>query len=274
MRTKVDEEKLIDILRKYHLITQLKMTIFDDEHNVLAEYPKTHCAFCNYINSTHGGKLKCEESNWEAFKACKEDRKIHIYRCHMGLLEVAFPLIKNEQILGYAMFGQIKNQKNDEFIQEKLLEFDSGLTSEKVEEILTSITYHSSERIKAEVKILDIVATYFIDNQMIEFKADLMNKILYYIDNTPLKDFKIDNLCQHLGISRTLVYSTFSKNKNIGIIEYVRDIKIKKAKELLETQKYSIKEIAYITGFSDSNHFIKVFKKYVNLTPKQYQQKN
>lgn len=274
MRTKVDEEKLTDILKKYHLITQLKITIFDDEHNVLAEYPKTHCSFCNHINSTHDGKLKCEESNWEAFKTCKEDRKIHIYRCHMGLLEVAFPLIKNEQILGYAMFGQIKNQKNDEFIQEKLLEFDSGLTSEKVEEILTSITYHSSERIKAEIKILDIVATYFIDNQMIEFKADLMNKILYYIDNTPLKDFKIDNLCQHLGISRTLVYSTFSKNKNIGIIEYVRDIKIKKAKELLETQKYSIKEIAYITGFSDSNHFIKVFKKYVNLTPKQYQQKN
>ena len=57
----------------------------------------------------------------------------------------------------------------------------------------------------------------------------------------------------------------------MGICEYVRERKIEKACELLKSQKYSIKEIAYITGFNDSNHFIKTFKKIYNITPKKFQ---
>ena len=58
------------------------------------------------------------------------------------------------------------------------------------------------------------------------------------------------------------MYSTFAKHKDIGIAEYVRDIKIKKATELLKNGDLSIKEIAYLTGFTDSNHFIKIFRLY------------
>ena len=82
-------------------------------------------------------------------------------------------------------------------------------------------------------------------------------------------------LAKDLNVSRTLIYSTFSKHNSIGIAEYIRDLKIKKAILLLNDGQLSIKEIAYKTGFIDSNHFIKVFKSYYNITPKEYQkQKN
>ena len=95
--------------------------------------------------------------------------------------------------------------------------------------------------------------------------------IIEYINNTDLRDLKIKNICESLNVSRTFIYTTFAKYNEIGIAEYIRDLKIKKAILLLTQNKHSIKEIAYITGFTDSNHFIKVFKSYIGKTPKEFQ---
>ena len=271
MQTKINEKQITDILKNFYQITGLKTTIFSVDGITLADYPKTHCAFCHYINNREDGHFHCNKSNFKAVETCKNTKDIVIYRCHMGLVEVAFPLMKNEQIIGYAMFGQISNLKENQHIKENLRKFNEQITDDTINELLASVEYHSLDLIKSEIKILEICATYFITSQMIEYNADLINKILNYIDNTPLSDFKITNLCDELKISRTQLYNIFTKHKKIGIAEYVTTLKIKKATELLKSQKYSVKEIAYMTGFSDSNHFIKVFKKNTGTTPKQFQ---
>lgn len=271
MQTKINEKQITEILKNFYQITGLKTTIFSVDGVTLADYPKSHCAFCHYINSFDDGRFQCNKSNIKALETCKTTKDTFIYRCHMGLVEVAFPLMKNEQIIGYAMFGQISNLKENNHIKEKLRNFATSITDEKLQELLSSVEYHSLELIKSEIKILEICATYFITSQMIEYNADLINKILTYIDNTPLPDFKISNLCDHFKISRTQLYNIFTKHKKIGVAEYVTSLKIKKATELLKSQQYSVKEIAYMTGFSDSNHFIKVFKKNTGTTPKQFQ---
>jgi len=52
--------------------------------------------------------------------------------------------------------------------------------------------------------------------------------------------------------------------------EYILQQRIKRAKELLK-ENQSIKEVAFATGFSDTNHLIKTFKTFEGITPKNYQ---
>lgn len=271
MQNNRNQTQITEIIKNFYNITHLKTTIFSVEGKTLAEFPKEHCAFCHLINSSESGTKNCEKSNLKALNTCKKTHQTFVYRCHMGLVEVAFPLIKNEQIIGYAMFGQINNQKTNQSIKEKLLKFNNQIDEKMVNELLKSIDYHSNEMIKSEIKILEICATYIISEQMIEYNANLINQILDFIENTPLNQFSIKLLCDSLNVSRSLIYETFTKHKKMGICEYVRKRKIEKACELLKSQKYSIKEIAYITGFNDSNHFIKTFKKKYNITPKKFQ---
>jgi AraC-like DNA-binding protein len=52
--------------------------------------------------------------------------------------------------------------------------------------------------------------------------------------------------------------------------EFIRDIRMKRAAQLLDQNKISISEIAYMVGFDSPNYFSKVFKKYYNISPTDY----
>ena len=195
----------------------------------------------------------------------------------MGLLEVVLPLVQNDKVIGFAMFGQITNEKNSEEIANKIIELSKTIEIdiEIANKYASNIKYHSYNLINAEINILQICCTYILAQHLVPYKKTLYDKIMDYINNTDLKNLKISTLCKDLNVSRTLIYTAFSKHNSIGIAQYIRDLKIKKAILLLNDGQLSIKEIAYKTGFIDSNHFIKVFKSYYNITPKEYQkQKN
>lgn len=52
--------------------------------------------------------------------------------------------------------------------------------------------------------------------------------------------------------------------------EYIQRVKVELAKELLENDRLSVKEICYETGYEDQSYFRNIFKKYTGLTPADY----
>src|SRR5205823_13962940 len=55
--------------------------------------------------------------------------------------------------------------------------------------------------------------------------------------------------------------------------DYIRKLRIEKAIQLLSSSKYSLTEIAYLTGFSDQSHFTRIFKKFIGKNPSAYKKK-
>ena len=53
-------------------------------------------------------------------------------------------------------------------------------------------------------------------------------------------------------------------------VRFVTKMKVDYAKELLVTNRYSIKQIAEMSGFEDASYFSKVFKKRTGFSPKNY----
>jgi len=58
----------------------------------------------------------------------------------------------------------------------------------------------------------------------------------------------------------------------ININEYIKQLRINKAKELLETTDYKTNEISDMSGFTNVSNFYLVFKKEVGLTPSSYRE--
>lgn len=54
------------------------------------------------------------------------------------------------------------------------------------------------------------------------------------------------------------------------IFNYLNELRIVKAKKLLENGLHSISDVAEMTGFNDAYYFSKVFKKYAGTTPGRY----
>lgn len=65
----------------------------------------------------------------------------------------------------------------------------------------------------------------------------------------------------------------FKDEAGCNFVEYVTNLRIRKAKELLVGNDKSMKEICGAVGYSDPNYFSRIFKKNTGMTPTEFREK-
>lgn len=80
----------------------------------------------------------------------------------------------------------------------------------------------------------------------------------------------LDELAKQINVHPVTISKYFRKYFHCTLSDYMRKIKIEKAVYLLMNTRKSITEIAFLCGFSDQSHFIRVFKAYVGFNPKRF----
>lgn len=89
-------------------------------------------------------------------------------------------------------------------------------------------------------------------------------------DNMDTPGFNVDTLCSLLNMSRSSFYNKLKALTDQAPADYVRLIRLNRAKQLLREQRYTVTEVAEMTGFSDAGYFREVFKKHFHVSPTQY----
>ena len=95
-----------------------------------------------------------------------------------------------------------------------------------------------------------------------------------YIRKNIRESIQLKDLSDQACMSTTSFYRYFKREMGMSPIEYILNEKIKYAKKLLSNPNMQINEVSYASGFEDCNYFIRIFKKYEGVTPKQYQLMN
>ena len=78
-------------------------------------------------------------------------------------------------------------------------------------------------------------------------------------------------IASKIGISQGYLSSVFKKQTGGNLNDYINQMKIEKAKELLEKHEYMMYEISDMLGFENPSYFSKVFKKLTGITPSEYE---
>ena len=89
-------------------------------------------------------------------------------------------------------------------------------------------------------------------------------------DNMDNQAFNVDVLCTLLNMSRTSFYNKIKALTDQAPADYIRLIRLKRAAHLLKTEKYTITEVAEMTGFNDAKYFREVFKRHFKVSPSRY----
>lgn len=87
------------------------------------------------------------------------------------------------------------------------------------------------------------------------------------IDNPELV---VEDLARNAGMSRTAYYTRLKQLTGLTPVDFIKQMRIKKALQLLEEGHLSVTEVAYGVGFSDPKYFSRCFKAEMGLTPSQY----
>lgn len=101
-------------------------------------------------------------------------------------------------------------------------------------------------------------------------KLKKFSEALRYIENNYTKQITLDKLANLSHISTYHFCRLFKESTGQTVIEYINNLRIKKAILLLKESNLNITEIALACGFNDANYFSRIFKKSTNMRPSNY----
>lgn len=100
--------------------------------------------------------------------------------------------------------------------------------------------------------------------------AIVAEEAIRYIREHYSEELSVSRIADKLYISPSYLMHAFKEHTSITVNDYITGCRIEKAKELLRTQKYKTYEVCERVGISDPRYFSQLFKRYTNLTPREY----
>ena len=98
-----------------------------------------------------------------------------------------------------------------------------------------------------------------------------IKQAIEYIESHYTVAFSLQELSASIGMSPKYFCKFFKEMTHRTPFDYINYYRIERACDLLQTTTLSIADVGQQCGYNDLSYFIKIFKKYKNITPKQYQ---
>ena len=105
-----------------------------------------------------------------------------------------------------------------------------------------------------------------------EKSVNIIEQAKDYISNHYNSDLSLDDISRIVDISPYYFSKIFKEETGVNFIDYLTNIRLEKAKELLVSTDNSMKEICAKIGYSDPNYFSRAFKKNVGVTPTEFKE--
>ena len=135
------------------------------------------------------------------------------------------------------------------------------------EEVLSGheVTVSESESGVAEKPVMPEMSPN--DRKFMDKLVELMEQNM---DNGELV---VDDLVRELAVSRSVFFKKLKTLTGLAPIEFIKEMRIKRAAQLIETGEFNMTQISYMVGINDPRYFSKCFKAQVGMTPTEYREK-
>ena len=104
---------------------------------------------------------------------------------------------------------------------------------------------------------------------------DFLNQVSQIIeDNISNEQFGVSELAHEIGMSRSNLLRKIKKSTNLSVSQFIRQIRLKTAMDLLKQDAYTVSEVSYKVGFGSTSYFIKCFREHYGYPPGEVDTKN
>lgn len=111
-----------------------------------------------------------------------------------------------------------------------------------------------------------------IDNSISKGDNEFINKAVKIInENIADPNFNVEQLAEVLLMSRSSLHRRIKSITNMPPLDFIRQIRLQKAAQLIHEGKFRINEICYLVGINTPSYFIKLFQQQYGMTPKEYE---
>lgn len=257
---------LYGVLRDFHILTGIRIVIFDARFQELMAYPADRERFCTLLRQTQEGNAACQKSDMAGCQACAASKEPVIYRCHAGLTEAVVPIFEKGNVLAYVMFGQILQEDPGDKTGRRL-----KTRYPQLSDAADLLPVRSQAQLQAAATVLQAITSYMMTNRWVTpGKSEFIRQLDSYLSDHLGSSICVEEICQVFQVGRTRLYELCTDYLGCGPAEYIRAYRIRQAQTFLRETDLSITQIAFRTGFSDYNHFSKTFKQHTGISAREY----
>lgn len=99
----------------------------------------------------------------------------------------------------------------------------------------------------------------------------ILKKAMELIEkNMDNSDYGVDDFVEDMAMGRTVLYQKISELTGMSIKEFILDLRLKRASQLLRETELTVSEISYMTGFTNPKYFSTCFRKHFRQSPSEY----
>jgi AraC-like DNA-binding protein len=267
-----NQNRMMALLQSFYTLIKVRVGFFDLEGKEVMAYPVPRTGYCTMIRTGKKGDAACRRCDRASYQYAAKHESPYIYRCHAGLIEMIAPIMTSEdERIGYLMIGQARqpgNLSSGEWEEIYRKTGDANINRTGLKSAYTDLTVITHEQALACAHILQSMATYvWLDNYARVQKEPVSSRVKTYIAGNLTGNLSLMLIAKRFGIGKTTLCKSLKQDLNTTVNGLIRSLRIKKAKELLESSEYLISEIAEEVGILDYNYFTKVFKEETGVTP-------
>ena len=146
--------------------------------------------------------------------------------------------------------------------------FEADMLLGRVEQLLKS-----KEAMRSNLRVESITA---VKQEAVESADEkLLAEVTKVVeDNIADPDMNVGYVCDKLGLSSKQLYRLLKNYTGVSAVDYIKQIRLKKAAMLLQQHKFTVSEVMYMVGFSSTSYFSKCFTAQFGCSPRQYAEKH
>lgn len=246
-----------------------------------------HEPFCRFIKTFPYYSRMCLRCKAASLKKALETKKQYFGQCHAGITEIVRPVFLEDKLVCVIFLGNIEVLgKKDKRLQ-KLRKISSltGASLNDLKALTQNLDTVSEPMLKRYDDMLDVLEYLilslasqrpFVKNLPTSFPVYsstnhwAIQAIQKYVQEYYSRDLHLSQLAGLYFLNPDYLCRLFHKETGTSFSEYVNNMRLEKAKHLLEMTPDDIMSIATQVGFANVTYFNRLFKRQTGMTPKEY----
>ncbi len=274
MRTEnLEYAHLQEMMDDFNRLTNIRISYWNSAGEKMIMAPSTgDSLFCRELRKAPRIDDRCRACDKEALaNAHRYEHRLYQFRCSAGMKEFVYPVFYHNTLLGYFMYGQVRNHDVDvkgKALRETLYS-ENGMNPGYMQQLYEKLPVIEDENMLSAGRMLASMANYAYLNGFIgDYSTPLTERVEKYIQMQYMNPINIDSACSFFNVSRSHLSHTIQKGFNSTFIKLLNAQRVENVRKCLENGQ-TIQEAALNSGFQSVNYMTRVFKQIAGVTPNQ-----
>lgn len=269
--------QLQELMEDFYRLTHIRISFWSNSGEKLFMAPASgNSDFCQELRKIKEIDHECHKCDTQALKNAHQfESRLYRFQCAAGLNEYVYPVIYQDTLLGYFMYGQVRNEAVD-MAGSKLREMlyrVYGLDPERMNQLYGQLPYADEQALLAAGRMMASIASFaYLNGFISDQNTPLAIRVARYVQVHFMNPITLDSACAFFNVSRSCMSHTLQKELDTTFLKLLNQTRIENVCRCLENGQ-SISDASQRSGFPSANYMARIFRRVMDCTPTEYRER-